>query len=70
MHGYSSQPNTSMKTHLLKHRNDKRREKRCGGYSQPNTYKTIQWIQNSHPKAYYRHDKRKEKRYVVVTHSL
>ena len=39
MHGYTSQPNTSMKTHLLKHRHDKRREKRCSGYSQPNTYK-------------------------------
>ena len=29
--------NNLMKTHLLKHSHDRRREKRCGGYSQPNT---------------------------------
>ena len=68
--GYS-QPNTSnnsIKTHPLKHRHDRRREKRYvhGGYSQPNT-------SNNSMKTHllkHRHDRRREKRYVVVTHSL
>ena len=98
--GYS-QPNTSnnsMKTHLLKHRHDRGREKRYivvtrslihitiqwklthystdmiggekrdtrGGYSQPNTSNnSMKTHQLKH-----RHDTRREKRYMVVTHSL
>ena len=31
------QPNTSMKTHPLKHTHDRRREEVRGGYSQPST---------------------------------
>ena len=62
--GYS-QPNTSnnsRKTYHLKHRHDRRKEKRCGGYWQSNT-------NNNSMKTHrlkHRHDRRKEKRYVVV----
>ena len=55
-----------MKTHPLKQRNDRIREKRkCGGYSEPNTSDNSM---NTH-RLKYRHDMKREKRYVVVTHS-
>ena len=49
-----------MKTHLLKHRHDGRREKRCVGYSQPNTSN----ISMKTHRLEHRHDGRREKRCV------
>ena len=53
----------SKKTHRLKYRHDKRREKRCGGYSQPNKSNNSM---KTHPLKH-RHDKKREKKYMVVT---
>ena len=51
-----------MKTHPLKQRNDRKREKRkCGDYSEPNTSNNSM---NTH-RLKYRHDMRRERRYIV-----
>ena len=61
------QPNTSMKTHPLKHRHDRRREEVRGGYSQPSTYK--QFNGNSHPKAYIDITGRKEMWWLLTAYN-
>ena len=56
----------SMQTHLLKQKHDRRREKRCCGYSQPNT-------QNNSMKTHHlkhRHDKRREKKINCYSQQL
>ena len=57
----------TMKTHHLKNRHDRRKQKEiCDGYSQPNT-------SNNSMKTYrlkHTQDMRREKRYMVVTCSL
>ena len=73
MYGGYSQPNTtnnSMKTHRLKHGQDRRREKRCMvvTHMQPNTSNNSESMKTHLLK--HRHYKRREKRYVVVTCNL
>ena len=57
-----------MKTDPLKHRHDRRREKRYVLVTR-SLIRTSNNSMKTHPLKH-RHDRRREKRYVVVTHSL